>query len=225
MAFTDTKSKGITKARASAIEWLARTGVTEGFGCSGSNAACEYKPNNSVTRGAMAQYFQRLAGWTDAQVAAVYANKSNSFTDISGLTAERRLAIMWLADTGITKGCDPDGSQYCPSKVVNRGAMAEFMQKFAGVKPVETKTSVFPDVSAQSVKVQYDDSKTASQVPAQPLNRIAAINWLSSNKITQGFGTNSAGKTVFRPSAPVTRGAMAEFMQRLASKMTPKTSG
>jgi hypothetical protein len=45
--------------------------------------------------------------------------------------------INWLADAGVTKGCNPpSNTKYCPSAFVTREQMAAFMHRFAGV--VET---------------------------------------------------------------------------------------
>jgi hypothetical protein len=93
--------------------------------------------------------------------------------------------------------------------------MAEFMQKFAGLKPAPAKSSQFPDVTAAGTKIKYDGTQKSVKLPALNLNRIGAINWLAQTKITVGSG-QAAGKTTFKPQAPVTRGAMAQFMHKLA---------
>jgi hypothetical protein len=169
----------------------------------------------------MAQFLQRLAGWTDAQIAEKYADAPTKFQDISALrksNPQRYNAILWLADTGITVGCHPSGIQFCPNSPVIRGAMAEFMQKFAGVKNVPSSTSVFPDVKTKDVTVKYHHLNQTSKVKGLSQARIGAINWLAQNKITQGSG-HISGKSAFRPQDPVNRGAMAEFMRKLADAL------
>ncbi|MDR2538989.1 MAG: S-layer homology domain-containing protein [Bifidobacteriaceae bacterium] len=49
-------------------------------------------------------------------------------------------------------------------------------------------------------------------------NRIGAINWLSTNGITVGSGSSN-GDTTYKPQDSVNRGAMAQFMHKLAYKV------
>ena len=39
--------------------------------------------------------------------------------------------IEWMADAGITKGCNLEGTRYCPDSEVTRGQMAAFLHRFA----------------------------------------------------------------------------------------------
>jgi hypothetical protein len=217
LAFTDTSK--IEKIRRSDIDWLSRTGVTIGSGCdltqAGGGSNCKYLPANPVNRGAMAQFLQKLAGWTDSQISGTYSGQSSKFTDtavIKSKNLSRYYAILWLADTGITVGCS--ATKFCPDNLVNRGAMAEFMQKFAGVSPAPANQSDFPDVSTKAVTLKYASTKKTTKVPALNQNRIGAINWLASTKITVGSG-ESAGKVTYKPQDLVNRGSMAQFMHRL----------
>ncbi|MGA9595156.1 MAG: S-layer homology domain-containing protein [Acidimicrobiia bacterium] len=42
--------------------------------------------------------------------------------------------ISWLADHGITKGCNPPGNdEYCPDDAVTRGQMAAFLHRFGDI--------------------------------------------------------------------------------------------
>lgn len=197
----------------------------------------------------MAQFLQKLAGWTDSQTASRYQNASTIFTDIryllpKGFSAEsplekataaeagcvnekstnaekkpnlpRYYAILWLAGTGVTFGCHDSGTKFCPEQSVNRGAMAEFMQRFSGVTNVPSSTSLFPDVSTTKLQIKYGSASKATQVAGLSKARIGAINWLDSTKITLGSGT-AAGKTTYKPHEAVNRGAMAEFMHKLAN--------
>jgi hypothetical protein len=66
--------------------------------------------------------------------------------------------------------------------------------------------------------MKYGKSKTPTFVAAVPAARIGAINWLSDQKITAGSDFTMVDNnkfTTFRPQDPVTRGAMAQFMQSL----------
>jgi hypothetical protein len=49
--------------------------------------------------------------------------------------------ITWLADTGITKGCNPpDNTLFCPDASVSRKQMSAFMQRFAAFLGAEDGT-------------------------------------------------------------------------------------
>jgi Leucine-rich repeat (LRR) protein len=219
-AFTDTKS--LDNARRSDIGWLAQVKVTVGSGCvkvatgfGGKN--CKYLPAQAVNRGAMAQFLQKLAGVTDATLENAFKNTTTKFQDISKLktsNSSRYYAILWLADLGITSGCVADSSKFCPQNSVTRGAMGEFMQKFAGVENEPDTSSDFPDVSTKALSIKYDGTKKARKVSAASPARIGAINWLAEVGITKGSGAYK-GQTTFRPQDAVNRGGMAQFMHRL----------
>ncbi|MDR2538358.1 MAG: Ig-like domain-containing protein [Bifidobacteriaceae bacterium] len=227
--FRDTTKDPVRNAD---IQWLIKYGVTAG--CSSSGKKLSYCPASPVNRGAMAQFLQKLAGYTDSIVESFYKDGPNPFADInqfkSGKTKNlaRYYAILFLADTKITVGCNQPATEFCPSSPVTRGAMAEFMQRFAKISNVPTSTSAFVDVSARNITVKYQGSKNNTKLPKLSPARIGAINWMSASAITQGSGKGalvttknkkaSVGKTLvaYRPQAPVTRGAMAQFMHRLA---------
>jgi hypothetical protein len=63
--------------------------------------------------------------------------------------------------------------------------------------------------------VKYDGSSKAVRVGAVNPARMGAINWMRTTGITAGSGA-SGGVTTYRPQDPVNRGAMAEFMRKLA---------
>jgi hypothetical protein len=112
-----------------------------------------------------------------------------SFTDVPE-TDPFFAEIEWLVDEGITTGF-ADGT-YRPSAAVTRQAMSAFMYRLAGSPGfLPPGTPSFTDV---------------------PLAHVffAEIEWMADEGITTGF----AGGT-YRPSAAVTRQAMAAFMQRL----------
>jgi hypothetical protein len=220
----------VTPQRLESIKWLAAYEITVGSGSEKNSHKATFKPQDSVNRGAMAQFLQKLAGFTDAQIEAQYQKAGTKLTDISALRSGKEVnlaryyAILWLADTGITVGCNASGTKFCPNSLVNRGAMAQFMQKFAGLGDMPTATSNFPDVAVNTVKIKYAGSEKAVTVQALNQARIGAINWLASTGITVGSGTVN-GKTTFRPQDPVTRGAMAQFMHKLAFQLGSTTVG
>jgi hypothetical protein len=100
--------------------------------------------------------------------------------------------------------------------------MAEFMQKFAGLGNIPTGISSFPDVSTKAITMIYHGSQKSIRIPALKKSRIAAINWLSQTGITVGSGFHF-GKSTFKPQDPVTRGAMAQFMHKLAYQLGATT--
>jgi hypothetical protein len=217
-AVTVSQVTSVNASRHAAISWLASVVVTDGSQ-STSAGVTTYRPQDPVNRGAMAQFLQKLAGFSNEQIEAKYKNQATQFTDIASLKKSnpaRYYAILWLADTGITAGCNTAGTKFCPGNVVNRGAMAEFMRKFAGVSATTATTSEFPDVKLTGQNLKYDKSSKTVWVPAIINSaRMGAINWLASTGITKGSG--SVGSVItFRAQDVVNRGAMAEFMRQLA---------
>ncbi len=99
--------------------------------------------------------------------------------------------IAWLATSGVTGGF-ADGT-FRPDATITRQAMAAFLYRLAGLPddPAPScATDPFPDVSATSPLCGY-------------------VEWLAGTAITGGFEDGT-----FRPSAAVTRQAMAAFLHR-----------
>jgi hypothetical protein len=214
---TVSRVMAVNDSRYESIRWLVSVAVAAGSQ-SDSDGNTTYRAQDTVNRGAMAQFLHKLAGFSEAQIAEMYTGKTSKFTDIGSLLKSnpaRYYAILWLADTEITVGCNAAGTKFCPSNVVNRGAMAEFMRKFAGVPATTASRSSFSDVSLQSVTLKYDQSSQTVSVPKVNSARMGAINWIYQQKITIGSGAVN-GEVAFRAQDPVTRGSMAEFMRKLA---------
>lgn len=95
--------------------------------------------------------------------------------------------ISALADTGITKGCNSRGTQFCPDESVSRQQMAAFITNLLDLPPGDKR---FADVPA--------DSKF-----------LPAIQAMARAGITDGC--NSSG-TRFCPKEPVKRQHMAKFL-------------
>ena len=50
------------------------------------------------------------------------------FVDLDGAAGhQRNINAIWKA--GITLGCSPDGTQYCPTELVTRAQMASFLAR------------------------------------------------------------------------------------------------
>ena len=111
------------------------------------------------------------------------------FSDDDGSVFEAY--IEWLAQSGITKGCNPPvNDMFRPDDSVTRGQMAAFLHRALddAVEPTGDPIEFVDD----------DDSLFA-----------ADIAWLSATGITKGCGTDT-----FCPDDPVTRGQMAAFLVR-----------
>jgi hypothetical protein len=66
--------------------------------------------------------------------------------------------IQWMADIGITKGCNPPtNDRFCPSSVVTRESMSAFMHRLGVNKVVDAKTAITADTATKA-----DTATTAS---------------------------------------------------------------
>jgi hypothetical protein len=112
-------------------------------------------------------------------VAPLTALASHQFTDVPD-SHTFHADISWLADNGITLGCNPPtNDQYCPSAAVNRGQMAAFMHRLADNQVVDADkvdglnaadlirgagdTSFINDIAANSPV--SDDAVTSIEAP------------------------------------------------------------
>ncbi len=102
-------------------------------------------------------------------------------------------AITWLADEGITRGCNPSqgNTKFCPDDVVTRGQMAAFLTRAFGYTDQGTKDFI-------------DDDDSIFE---------ADIEKLATAGVTRGCNP-SGGNTKFCPDNVVTRGQMAAFLVR-----------
>ncbi len=100
--------------------------------------------------------------------------------------------ISWLKGQNITKPAD---GLYHPLNGVNRGAMAAFLFRLThpGTAQPACTSKPFSDVPVDSLFCGY-------------------IQWAKDNHIAYGYGDGSYG-----PDRDVTRGAMAAYLQRIAS--------
>lgn len=170
------------KSRNADINWLAATGVTAG--CKHKNQIYYYCPESPVTRGSMAEFLYRLSG------SPVLSSVPNSyFQDLDKVNSDRKRAIDWLYAAKITTGCTK--INFCPGSIINRGAMAEFLYRFAGSPEINNSLEPIVDISGLNSARQK------------------AIRWMASEKIT------ILDNHKYFPSSPVNRGAMAQFLHRL----------
>ena len=100
--------------------------------------------------------------------------------------------IIWLADSGITQGCNPPtNDQYCPNDRVTRGQMAAFLVRFLGL------TNVDPGIAFDDIGGTVFESNILKMATAG---------------ITKGC--NPPANDEFCPNDNVTRGQMAAFLVR-----------
>ncbi len=124
----------------------------------------------NVTGGDNSGYTVRIIGFSDTA--------SSVFLD----------DIIWLAETGITKGCNDTG--FCPTGSVTRGQMAAFLTRALKLPPGGNQG--FKDIGGNTFA--------------------ADINALARAGITKGC--NPPANDRFCPDESVTRGQMAAFLVR-----------
>jgi len=115
---------------------------------------------------------------------------ATDFVDVpSGYTFEGD--IQWLADQGITYGCNPPtNDRFCPNASVTRGQMAAFLVRALGLKATGS----------------YDFADDDNSIFEADIEKLAEAG------IT--YGCNPPDYTNFCPDNPVTRGQMAAFLVR-----------
>ena len=103
------------------IDAIAEAGITKG--CN-PPANTRYCPTNAVDRGAMAALLRRAFD--------LPSGTADYFIDDNGSIFEHDINA--IAEAGITKGCNPpSNNRYCPGNIVDRGAMAAFLQRGLGL--------------------------------------------------------------------------------------------
>lgn len=157
------------------IEWLVDQGITQGCTADGTL----YCPDDNVTRGQMAAFLARAFNLPDAG--------PSPFTDTAGSIFEADIAK--VAAAGITQGCNPEGTLFCPNGLVTRGQMAAFLSR--GLVLPEGAVNTFVD----------DDGSIFEEDIAK----------IAQGGITQGC---TADGTMFCPDDFVNRGQMAAFIHR-----------
>jgi Tol biopolymer transport system component len=145
----------------------------------------EFLPASSTSRGAMAAFLYRFAGAPAFTPPSVH---DETFPDVpAGHWFWRE--VEWVAAEEITTGYG-DGT-YRPSAPVTRQSMSAFIHRAVGEPPLDPPAeATFADVST-----------------SHPF--FAEVEWMAAEGISTGYGDET-----FRPTAPVTRQAMAAFLHR-----------
>lgn len=169
------------------ISWLAQQGLTTG---NGSGEHRSYRPDTSISRGAMAAFMYRLAGSPSFSPPA-----KSPFIDVPTSHAFYR-EIAWLASQSITSGWNtPAGTEFRPGASINRDAMAAFMYRFEG-RPAYSAPAKSPFADVSTGRAFYKE-----------------IAWLAETGVSEGW--RSGNTATFRPLSQVQRDAMAAFIYRL----------
>jgi hypothetical protein len=128
-----------------------------------------------------------------------------SFGDVSAdedspLYSEHHSAIAWMAAQGISLGWETaDGREFRPLARAGRDALAAFLYRAAGSPAVADEDAAlagFSDVSADPASPHYSEHHLA-------------IAWMVEDGLTTGWADGT-----FRPTARVTRDAVAAFLHR-----------
>jgi hypothetical protein len=162
------------------ISWLKGTGITRGY------ADGSFQPMTSVSRAAMAAFLYRSAGEPEVVLPTV-----SPYTDVP-VNHDFFKEIMWLKDSGITKGMTP--TTFAPGMAVNRKDMAAFLYRFSG-SPAYTEAAV----------ATFGDVPVGHQFYKE-------VSWLKDTGITTGFTPTS-----YAPLMDVNRKDMATFLYRFDS--------
>lgn len=105
------------------VEHLREHEITRGCNPQGTL----YCPADQVTREQMASFLVRAFGLPQTQ--------NDYFTDDEGSLHEDDINA--LREAGVTLGCSPDGTLYCPRDAVLRDQMASFLARGVGLDPVD----------------------------------------------------------------------------------------
>ncbi len=123
----------------------------------------------------------------DGRMDAWVAERESSLTFVDALDSPFYDEILWMADQGITSGCDSSGALFCPDSPVTRAQMATFLIRALADPP-------------SSFNYFIDDDGSVHE---------PNINGLAAAEIT--FGCDDG---MFCPDDPVTRAQMASFLVR-----------
>lgn len=157
------------------VERLVDADVTRGC----NEEQTRFCPSDGVTRGQMAAFLVRALDLPPGTARFEDVPDDHVFVD----------DIAALADAGITRGCDPGSTRFCPERVLTRAEMAAFLVRALDLPAGDAR---FEDVPVDHVFVED----------------IAA---LADAGITRGCDADGVR---FCPDASVTRGQMAAFLAR-----------
>ncbi len=158
---------------------------------------------------------------------SVVALAAHEFTDVPASNVFHD-DIAWLADAGVTLGCNPPANdQFCPNAAVSRAQMAAFLHRFADM-PIETTIAIdqigFLPIRQNDSYLDYDYNAVGTIGRTSPKPMGASVPLPNGATVTGLSGTlcdasNAADYTVRlirRPNAAVS-GAYAEIMAEVTT--------
>ncbi|MCC5952025.1 MAG: S-layer homology domain-containing protein [Acidimicrobiia bacterium] len=165
-------------------------------GISGGFPDGTFRPTVAVSRQAMAAFLHRFAGEPEVTLTQPY------FDDVP-TSQPFYTAIQWMAEVELSTGTPQTGSKplYKPTDAVSRQAMAAFLHRIAGEPDVALGAPFFGDVSA-----------------SHPF--FEAIQWMAEVELSTGTA-QPGGNPDYLPVNPVSRQAMAAFLQRFDENIDP----
>ena len=173
-------------------------GLTAGGGLAASNPHVSEWRNDKYSFDTASIIVLSSAGQIASNIDGTLENPQ--FADVRDPSSPFYRSIEWMWSRGISAGtAQPSGKPlYMPADAVSRQAMALFMFRLSGESFTPPATSTFADVTSASHPQFY-----------------TAIEWMAAREISEGTA-QPPGKPLFKPSAPVSRQAMAIFLARYA---------
>lgn len=185
--------------------WLAITalgvdGISNGWSTPDGQ---EYRPYHRTTRDALATFLYRTFG-SDPTL----TDEDAPFIDVSSNPdsphySEHWEAIYWMAEEGLAAGWSTDeGQEFRPTEQITRDAVASFFFRLSGDDALPA-SEPFVDVSGDPKSDKYSEHSSA-------------IAWMYEQGFANGW-SSPAGPT-YRPTAKITRDAVAAFVFRTAMR-------
>ncbi len=166
------------------VEHIARLGVTTGYP-DGS-----YRPTQPITRAQMAVFLVRALDLDPVDKLA------GRFDDVD-LEAWYAPYIERIARLGISVGCNPRGTDYCPDDPVTRSQMALFLQRAFKLPDADNDAPTFEDIDTDHYAYN-------------------AVEAISAADITTGCNTDPP---LYCGPRHVTRAQMAAFLSRVLTRL------
>jgi hypothetical protein len=194
--FTDVT--GLAPEAVEAISCVALYDIARG------SSATTFAPGEAVQRGQMALFLTRQLGVHGVTLPP--APTLSAFTDLGGVPADARTAILQLVSLGITTGTS--STTFDPYGVVSRWQMAVFLTRTL----IAAGTAVPPGSGPEAF----------ADLGGLPAYVVQAINGLVELGVARG-----TTDTTFSPEEPVSRWQMAVFLARVlaAGGVTPGEFG
>jgi|GEM_PF-2914014 len=148
-----------------------------------------FRPTGLVSRQAMASFLYKYEEQPSVSLVQPF------FADVPA-THPFYAAIQWMADSGLSTGsANPVGGKplFKPTDSVSRQAMAAFLWRNADEPPVSLTSPFFADVTGG--------------------NLFTPVQWMAETQLSTGT-PNLPGKPLYKPANPVSRQAVAAFLNR-----------